>query len=619
VNIVNNGSRKVEQEQHAQANKFPALLKTDHGLNGLESSEEETSEIPQQTAGKAHCFCPILAREHGEEAAVIFQGLGYKIAKSKKVHEGRKWHFDTLETLEKKWPYLRDSGIHGILQRQEEKGNAFKGRFNKAYRLDRTTWYSVTDELVKRAMDQDGKIWFDVPVAIQCHSIIAGTIYQNVRYHLLAFLADNPEFRGVPYYKVNKAALARVLNRSLSTIKREFKELLKHKCISVNPKQSKEYTICNNADLVVPDAMQKHALKSGSSTEGNGSSTEMGIGSSTDQTGSSTEQIGSSTEKNGSSAENNTHYKPFEKHIHKDHSPNASRGVCGECADAAGAAKESGHQHISDNTGSSTVPVKEHGVMPASDDITFQSIRDIRKVTDALKGLLSDSERMKLSDEGIGVAHEVCTDKISSQELIAVWDAKTETEIIATIAPGVRKCAEDNAKGLGLSSRVQEIAFVEGLEFASEVFRLVHSESKVMLPQFKGRGDFIIQIHDEMKRADELTDISAHAKADLLIEAIRHFNKNGWPTYSNGNVEFTVSPSKAVGEAARAFLEAIPDLSADDVWKVLADCVEVFKLNDKPAKYDPLWKARNGIKPLFLFKFWDDIKAELAAAESLAS
>src|SRR4051812_36884870 len=95
------------------------------------SNAEFASAIPQQTQDKAHCFCPKLAEQYGEETAVVLQGLGFKISKSKKVRDGRKWHYDNLKTLQQRWPYLSDSGIHAILERQVLPGNVIKGCYNK--------------------------------------------------------------------------------------------------------------------------------------------------------------------------------------------------------------------------------------------------------------------------------------------------------------------------------------------------------------------------------------------------------------------------------------------------------------------------------------------------------
>lgn len=618
MNIIDRGSHKVELEQHAQAKNSDDIFKTAHNKSGSESGDEEQQEIPQQSKNKAHCFCPILAKEHGEGTAVLFQGLSHKVFKSKNVRDNRKWFYDTLESLEKRWPYLRDSGIHGMLDRQVGKGNAFKGCYNKAS-FDPTTWYSLTNELVKRAMDEEGKVWFDVSVAVECHSIIAGTIYQNIRYHLLCLLAANPEYTGVPYYKVNKSALARALNRSLSTIKREFSELVKHKSIAVNPKCSKAYTLCNPADLIVPEGMKKHAVKSGSFTERNGSYSEMRTGSSTEKTGSSSEQSGSYSERIGSYSDSNTHLEPFQKHIHKHHSPNASRGVGGVSSDAADAGKEAGHQHTCDNTGSFTVPVKEQGLTPASEGVAFQSIKDIRSSKDKLKAGFSDSELFNLNLEVPSTSRWFITDKMGTSLLQEALAACSEATIISVIAPKLRIVSYGLGKEAGWTEAACEYSFLGSLEITAEAFRLHRSDSKHVLSLFKDCWKEVALVYEAIPELNELTDLPATTKADLLIEQIRRCNKEGWATYSNGDVEFTVSPSKTVGEAARAFFEANPELSAEAVWSVLADCVEVFKLNDKPEKFDPLFYSRRGIRPKFLFDHWDDIKAELAAADKLAS
>ncbi len=613
MNILHSGSKKVEQEQHAQANN--SIPATAHEMNGAGSGEEETTEIPQQPKNKAHSFCPLLAKEHGEGTAVIFQGLGYKVAKSKKVHKGRKWHYDTLKALEKRWPYLTDSGIHAILQCQAEKNNVFKDSFNKLS-FDRTTWYSMTEQLWKRALDEDGKIWFDVPAAVQCRSIIAGTIYQNIRFHLLSYLADNPKLKDAPYYKVNKSALARVLPWSLSTIKREINELLKHKFITLNPEEPKEYTICNKADLVVPDAMKKKALKSGSFMDKNGSSVEMGSGSSVELTGSSLDKSGSFMDKNGSEMDNNTHYKPFEKPFENTHSPYASRGVSSVSSNAADAADALTHSDITKDTGSSTVPVKEECEKAF---VGFNSIQDIRNSKDKIKAAFSDSELVDISMEAVGNSHWFATKKIDASLLQRALTASGEAEIIAVIAPQLRSVAFSEGKECGWGDEACEVSFLGSLEITTEALRLRRSESKVVQPVLKDVSKHVSLVYEAIPELNDLTDLPAQAKADLFINEIRHSNKAGWPTYSNGDVKFTVSPSKAVGGAARAFFEANPELSVEDVWKVLADCVEVFKLNIKSGTYDPLFYARRGIKPEFLFKYWDETKAALDSADKLAS
>ncbi len=613
---IDGSSQNVEQKQHAQANTCNSDSKAGQDKDDAGSDEV----IPQQTKNKAHCFCPILAKEHGEEAAVILQGLGFKIAKSKKLRDGRMWHYDTVETLETKWPYLRDSGIHGILQRLTDKGNVFKGCYNKAS-FDPTTWYSVSDAIAKRALDEDGKLWFDVQVAVKCPSITAGTIYQNIRYHLLVFLADHPEFMGVPFHKTNKASLARARNCSESTFKRQFKKLLKHKFIAVNPREPKEYTICNAGDLVVPEGMKNNnasALKNRSSTDKNGSSAEMEIGSSTEVNGSSTEQIGSFTDKNGANAESNTHCKPFERPFQNTHSLPAAPSGCVR-AQAADAAKD---MVIGKSNGSATVPVKKSVVVAGNCTSipckALQRIQDIRRQRDSVMARLSDSEVKVIVQDAFELTHCFVKDELDTPTLLIGWQSFDPAAIISAIYPGLNQFWYEHGFHSGWNADKIEATFLQGLELALGAFLLCGGDWEVVHPQFKKTWNNVWDIHLEVPHPSERTDALADAKADLLLDKIRLSNKEGWETYSRGEVQFTVA-SKTAKMGAVLFFGGNEDLSAHDVWHVLADCVEVFKLNDTPqAKFDPFWKARRGIKLAFLFKYWDDIKAELAAVVKLA-
>src|SRR4051812_18896099 len=106
-------------------------------------------------------------------------------------------------------------------------------------------------------------------------------------------------------------------------------------------KNSKDYTIIDVNDLVVPERMKKKAHQIGSSTDKNGSSTET-------RTESSPETNGSSAEEDGSTTDDITHYKSFERTIHKDHSLTAARSVRGACVNPAGADDAFVHKHIPD-------------------------------------------------------------------------------------------------------------------------------------------------------------------------------------------------------------------------------------------------------------------------------
>ncbi len=576
------GSRNVEQESTAHANNV----------------EESGAAIPQQQKDKAHCFCPLLAKEHGEETAVVLQGLGYKIAKSKKVLDGRKWHYDTLAALEKRWPYLSDSGIGGMLERQAAKNNVFKDEYNKAS-FDRTNWYSMTEALVKRALQNNGKLWFDVPAAIQCRSIIAGTLYQNLRYQLLLFLAEHPAFTGPAYCKINKAALARVLPWSLSTIKREYKELMKAGLIAAKTKKSKEYTITNAADLVVPNGMKKH-LHANKSV----SSMEMGIGSSMEMTGSSTEQNGSSTEQNGSSTENYTHYKPFQKHINKHHSPAAALAVC--CADV-NAADAAVHSDISKS--SATVPVKENTTLRISS--LPQDIKGIQARMLSLRTKLAETSALGRPDCALAVAAQLVADSEFSYSALDVgWTSNDPAPIAKAVSPLLLTLCEEYVEGKIWTAEQAELVFYEALEIVTWAFLLTTGDQDSLEPQFDHITKEVWNTYHAIPFREERTDAPAKDKARLLIADIKKHNKEGWPDLDAGTIAFTVATTKSLEKSATAFFEENAELTSHNVWEMLSYCVRLKETESPVNGFDKFWFSKKGVNPPFLFKNWNKINSE---------
>ena len=517
---------------------------------GPSQSPNNEFEIPSQQSDKAHCFCPVLAKEHGENAAVILQGLGYKVAKSKKVQKGQKWHYDTLEELQERWPYLSESGIHGIIQSQVDKGNVTKGKFNKWPR-DPTTWYSVPQTISARALEKKGKFWFDVPVAIKCSSVVAGTIYQNIRFHLLSYLAENPLFTHTPYYRVRKASLTKVLPWSLSTVKRALKNLRDEKLIIENPATPGEFTLSNQADLVVPDAM-----KSAASNRSN-----------SEKAGSSSEKAGSNVKQNGSNSDNITHYKPLERTIEKHHSQNAALGVCGVPSNPADA---NGHEQNSSTVSDKKNSFASNPDLPKSfNDITTRISILFRTTTEEQRNIYADYDGYM----------EIVRPDPSEPPLLS--SAKIESSEPATVI--------------------------------QELYAIVHEESLEFekLGCSKDACEFLT-LTAIVSILSKTSDTPVPLKASSLRYGIRQSNQDGWPTYSDGDLEFNVALSKSFRAHAEEFFTSNPRVSAHKVWSVLSDCIEVAHLVPDPMPvFDKLWHARRGVNPPFLFKYWHKIQSSL--------
>jgi len=72
---------------------------------------------------------------------VILQYLAHHVAKSKHVHDRKKWFYKTLDDLAVVFPYLKRSTIHDTLKSLKDKGILRIGDFNKKG-YDRTCWYA---------------------------------------------------------------------------------------------------------------------------------------------------------------------------------------------------------------------------------------------------------------------------------------------------------------------------------------------------------------------------------------------------------------------------------------------------------------------------------------------
>ena len=608
--IIRQKAEECEQKAPPPANNNAASTGSAFKQESTpDRGDEEAQEafIPDAYKGKSHCFCPKLAKEHGEETAVVLQGLGYKISKSKKVRKGLKWHYDTLATLEKKWPYLRDSGIHGILKRQSEQGNVIKDRFN-TWTGDKTCWYSMPDTLVKRCMEEDGKLWFDVPVAIKCHSIVAGTLYQNLRFQILSILANAPDQRGTIYYKINRAALARVLPWSLSTIKREFKELLRQGAIEQNPKRHGAYALSNKDDLIVPEAMVK---KAGLAKAKNGSSTEMGIGSSTEIVGSSVEMNGSSTEKIVSETDNYTHYKPLQKHINKDHSLTAPPKVSKSCANAACAEASSVHQGTDTKVCSDTAAVEEdtNGSRPV-----FSKLSDIHSYIEGATKQCDTDEHAYCDKYTLPIAIDYLSCDLTYSIQQSALSLHKSSEIIPLVEERLHSLTVEVRTNDHLTPHCSQLLYALALEIVVGALLYNGMDDPKPSDLLMHCWDSILSAMEQIPDFRKRSDISAAEKAELLINDARFHNKEGWPTDSNGNVSYHVDTSKKSREEAEEFFGDHPELSSEDVWIILADCVEVKVLNTPEKQFDSLWHARKGIRPSFLFKYWEQIQSQLDEA-----
>lgn len=87
---------------------------------------------------------PGLAEALGSvDEAIILQQLNYWLQKSAKIHDGKRWVYNTLDAWMAQFPWIKSkTTLKKHLNRLAKLGLVLKGNYNKAG-FDRTAWYSI--------------------------------------------------------------------------------------------------------------------------------------------------------------------------------------------------------------------------------------------------------------------------------------------------------------------------------------------------------------------------------------------------------------------------------------------------------------------------------------------
>lgn len=87
---------------------------------------------------------PRLAEALGSlDEGVILQQLHYWVSKSKHIHDGHRWVYNTLDSWMSQFPWIKSkTTLKKHLNRLVKLGLVLKGNYNKAG-FDRTVWYSI--------------------------------------------------------------------------------------------------------------------------------------------------------------------------------------------------------------------------------------------------------------------------------------------------------------------------------------------------------------------------------------------------------------------------------------------------------------------------------------------
>ena len=93
-----------------------------------------------------------IAVEHGADVAIFVHNLVYWVEKNaangKHYHDGRYWTYNSIKALGEMYPLWSASQIRTITKKAEDAGLIVTGNYN-AKPMDRTMWYSPSDEVMK--------------------------------------------------------------------------------------------------------------------------------------------------------------------------------------------------------------------------------------------------------------------------------------------------------------------------------------------------------------------------------------------------------------------------------------------------------------------------------------
>jgi len=169
---------------------------------------------------KIHSFSRKLAREHSDTEALLLSYFGYRIAHSQHKHDGRTWHYETLDELAQRYPYLGRTAIYNAMSKlSASTGPLISGNYNKMG-FDRTKWYAFRDNQTQRILQAE-PVYFRVDDA-EKHGVIGAVLLMNIAYWIHKNRATKPTYQ---YHAMSPDKLATVLPYSESAIKRALKAL----------------------------------------------------------------------------------------------------------------------------------------------------------------------------------------------------------------------------------------------------------------------------------------------------------------------------------------------------------------------------------------------------------
>lgn len=510
-----------------------------------------------------HSFAVELAKVHGWKAAVILKYLAFKLSRSKHTKQNRTWYYETLESLAKKFPYLKKSTINDTLVRLVTKEVIVTSRFNKRG-YDRTRWYAFQDEATSKAATTD-VIYFGSEDAT-LYGVVEAVLLGNLAHWVSTNRQERPDYR---WHRMSPAELATILPFTKSTIARALDNLHSQGVLERRQERgwARGYRYAFKEEKMVQQSL---GTRRGSKAHVRGSKPELHSPKS--------EMHGSNPEMDGSNPDNNTHCKDTVE-------------------DTIG--REVGRHYY-----------LERPAMPSA-----ASVRDLLSgKSAALTKQQCQSSLASNGSAGDG-QHKAVPDK-STKAVATQPTTITLPESVTSSSPTMSESEQHQVPDLRRSIKINGQWY--GASARRDIERKLAEQARV---------DKEVEVHEQKRKEsasktkakERCATLTAREKAEVLRNALLASNKAGEFDH-RGVITNQVFSFNAYGiEAAERFFAANPHWTVDDLLTIMHCCSHTALYRKKPEKgeFDEVFYTRRGVDLSFLLCNFETILSDTGLWEEV--
>lgn len=557
-----------------------------------------------------HSFPRELAQKHGWKAAIILKWLAIKTAMSQHVFDGKRWYYETIDSLAQRFPYIGRATIHDILARLARPGGPLlKGDYNQSPYI-RTCWYAFTDDSVRRSVSTK-PVYFSVKDATEL-GVVEAVLLMNLTHWIKKNREKDSDYT---WHRMSGQGMTQHLPFTKSAINRALDHLFKAGELDRRPAggfcRCYEYRVMDETRLkdASPDvhaaSPDVHAARPDDHASGSDNKTLIDT--------------------------DNRH--SLRRHSYKERPASPSAG--GRCVFSEVTESESsssnGHTPCQFTASPATGEVSTNQITIAQSASAFQQLCDRNQ----------SREELTRASRLCGLAYLTVKDVINSTNDEVLWQIiqiANKDELLKAVSPLLDNREDKSWAGEG---REMHRNFVEDLareffvaacvecrnrthnlpEPASELVKELNRKLRLRFEAAENERQQ--HLHDELwkhhqERADKHRSpdkakegdvtISAAEKVQVLRNSLIARNRAGWATKEGKLTSQVVEYNDRSLKAAYRFFQANPDVSVDHLNLILDRCVDVrFWRPVREGERDPSFWIRGGTNLSFFFGHLDKI------------